>query len=91
MIGVKELTRRRKPLWFILPLFLCILLFQEGCGKKEPPKSEKPASVESKEGANQEEKRPKPVICVAHAWPKPATNTAGCCHAFSGTTEDIRY
>jgi cobalt-zinc-cadmium efflux system membrane fusion protein len=59
MKDTKELTRRRKPLWFIVPLFLCILLFQEGCGKKEPPKNEKPqASVESKDGANQEEKRP---------------------------------
>jgi cobalt-zinc-cadmium efflux system membrane fusion protein len=59
MKKTKQLTRRRKPLWFMLPLFLCILLFQEGCGNKEPPTSEKrPASVESKEGANQEEKRP---------------------------------
>ena len=59
MKDTKELTRRRKPLWLILPLFFCALLFQEGCGNKEPPKSEKPtASAESKEGANQEEKRP---------------------------------
>jgi cobalt-zinc-cadmium efflux system membrane fusion protein len=59
MTGMKELTRRRKPLWFIVPLFFCILLFQGGCGKKEPSKSEKPpASVDSNKSANQEEKRP---------------------------------